>query len=189
MDPISNAVALLTAAPPAPVSRQDLSGAEDIAYLNSKLVERERQYAALLELHERMKKDMADQVSAARAECEAMRSQRDAAEKMCAEYKGRVEGAAPAPVNDSTSKYEALVAEYTDLRVAHGSCAAKEEGLRQLNTELRNQNEALLAQIQACLVEDEEAPEAPETDKLEGCEIEVIRGGDDRVRGYKVKYV
>jgi len=188
MDAISNAVARLTASPPASVSRQDLSGAEDIAYLNSKLAERERQYAALLDLHERMKQDMGNQVAAARAECETMRSQRDTAEKMCAEYKGRVEGATPAPVSDNVSKYESLVADYTDLRVLHGSCAAKEEGLRQLNAELRKQNDNLQAQIQACLVEDEE-PEETSEEKMEGCEIDVIRGGDDRVRSYKVRYV
>ena len=188
MDPISNAVARLTASPPPAPSKASYASAEDIAYLHSKLRERESQYEALLDLHERMKKDLNDQVSAARAECESMRSQRDAAEKTCAEYKGRVEGATPAPVNDSTSKYESLVAEYTDLRVLHGSCAAKEEGLRQLNSELRKQNDALQAQIQACLVEEPEESEKEEG-PLGGCEIEVVRGGNDLVRTYKVKYV
>ena len=98
MDAISNAIARLQTNQ-APPSKPMLSGAEDIAYLHEKLTERERQYAALLDLHERMKQDMGNQVAAARADCETMRSQRDAAEKMCAEYKGRVEGAAPAPVS------------------------------------------------------------------------------------------
>lgn len=189
---IGNAIARLQSAPPAPVAKPDLSGAEDITYLHARLVERERQYGALLELHERMKKDMTDQVSAARAECDAMRSQRDVAERMCAEYKGRSEAvvtpvAAPVAAPDATNKYEALVAEFTDLRVLHGSCAAREKGLQDVIAELRRVNETMQAQIQAALTEDDE-PEEEGSETESGCEIDVIRGGDDRIRTLKVRY-
>lgn len=185
---LSRAIARLQEPPPQPALKADLSGAEDIAYLHSKLVERERQYAALLELHERMKADLNEQVAAARAECEAMRSQKDAAERQCAEYKGRAEGATPAPVNDTSLKYESLLAEHTDLRVLHGACAARENGLQQVISELRKANDTLNAQVQAALTEEPEEPET-ETEAPEGgCEIDVIRGGDDRIRSLKVRY-
>lgn len=188
MDAISNAIARLQTNQ-APPSKPMLTGAEDIAYLHSKLVDRERQYEALLALHERMKTEMNDKVSAAQAECESMRSQRDAAERMCAEYKGRSEAATvPAAVPDTTNKYEALVAEFTDLRVLHGSCAAREKGLQDVIAELRRVNETMQAQIQAALTEDEE-PEEKDSETESGCEIDVIRGGDDRIRSLKVRYV
>ncbi|MEK9809456.1 MAG: hypothetical protein VW362_03345 [Candidatus Nanopelagicales bacterium] len=184
---ISNAIARLKLDPlPAPSSKSDLSGAEDIAYLHGKLLERERQYAALLELHDRMKQDYCAQLDAARAECESMRGQKDAAERMCAEYKGRSEGATPAPANDSTMKYEALVAEHTDLRVQHGACAAREQGLQQVIAELRRANDTLSAQVQAALTEEPEEPEETESEDT-GFDVEVVRGGDDRIRTLRVR--
>lgn len=182
---LSRAIERLQAPPAMPSAKTDLSGAEDIAYLHSKLVERERQYAALLELHERMKADLNAQADAARAECNAMREQRDAAERTCAEYKGRSEVPAPA-VPDASLKYESLVAEHSDLRVMHGACAAKEEGLRAVISELRRENETLQSQIQACLTEDESEPEESPS-VPEGFEVEVVRGGDDRIRTLRVR--
>lgn len=183
---ISNAVARLNA------RQVDTPGTSpetaELILLRDRLDAVQAKYDGLLVSNREYRAEVRADMDRMAAELSACGMQRDDAERRCAEMQGRLAGiaSAPAPAASDNSKYEMLVAEHTDLRVMHGSCAARESGLQQVIAELRRANETLSTQVQAALTEEEE-PEAPESED-EGCEIEVLRGGDDRIRSLKVRY-
>jgi len=186
-NPMANAIARVTAREAQPTTLPpDVS---ELVNLRRRLDEKCDAYDALersaRETRDELRKTI-DRLSADLASCGA---QRDDAERRCAEMQGRLSGmeSSPKPAAPDNSKYEALVAEHTDMRVAHGACAARDAGNQQVIAELRRANETLQAQIQACMVEEPEEPES-EDEGESGCEIEVLRGGDDRIRSLKVRY-
>lgn len=187
--PIANAVARLNAqsalkADPPGRSLQE----SEIALLRAKLDAVLAENDALLRTNRETRTEMGGEITRLQAELAAAGTRCEDAERRCAEMQGRISGmgAAPKPAVPDNSKYESLVAEYTDLRVMHGSCAARENGLQQVIAELRRANETLTAQVQAALTEEEE-PKVTE-DEDGGCEIDVMRGGDNLIRSLKVRY-
>jgi hypothetical protein len=190
-DPIRNAIARMNArAAPAeaPVRAIDQEELTSLRRLIGKL---EQEKEDILATQRALRMAHAEEIAKLTADVASACAAKDAAELRCAEMQGRASAVvAPPAAPDSGAKYEALVSEFSDLRVEHGGCAAREEGLRQLITELRRQNDTLTAQIQACLTEDESEDESEDdTEETGGCEIDVVRGGDDRIRSLKVRYV
>jgi peptidoglycan hydrolase CwlO-like protein len=189
-DPIRNAIARINATP-----KVDLPGmspeTSEILLLRGRLDAAQGEIDALLRGNRESRTELNAEIDRLRAELAGCCTQRDEAQRRCAEMEGKMASAekpeAPEPDDEYEVKYEALVAEHTDLRVMHGACAAKEAGLNQVITELRRANETMQAQIQACMVEEPEEPEEEE-DSESGCEIEVVRGSDDRIRSMRVRY-
>jgi DNA-directed RNA polymerase subunit L len=186
-DPIRNAIARVTAREAAPTTLPP--DASELVHLRRRLDEKCDAYDALERSARETRNEMRETIDRLTAELTASQSRCDDAERRCAEMQGRISGmeSAPKPAAPDNTKYEALVAEHTDLRVTHGACAAKEAGLNQVIAELRRANETMQAQIQACMVEEPEEPEEEE-DSESGCEIEVVRGSDDRIRSMRVRY-
>jgi chaperonin cofactor prefoldin len=184
---MANAIARVTAREAQPTTLPP--DASELVMLRRRLDDTKDAYDALERSARETRDELRKTIDRLSAELASCGSQRDDAERRCAEMQGRLSGMESAPklTAPDNSKYEALVAEHTDLRVMHGSCAARENGLNQVITELRRANETLQAQIQACMVEEPEEPES-EDEGESGCEIEVLRGGDDRIRSLKVRY-
>ena len=189
---IQNAIARITAAP-----KVDLPGmsaeTSEIILLRDRLDCAQREIDALLRGNRETRTELNAEIDRLRAELAGCCTQRDEAQRMCAEMEGKMASAktteAPEPDDEYEMKYEALVSEHTDLRIAHGACAAKESGLNQVIVELRRANETLTTQMQAMLTEDETEDESEDaTEEEGGCEIEVLRGGDDRIRSLRVRY-
>lgn len=188
--PIANSVARLNAQAALKADAPGRSFQEsEIVLLRTKLDNAIAENDALMRNNRETRAEMGAEITRLQAELAAAGSRCDDAERRCAEMQGRLTGmaSAPAPAAPDNSKYESLVADYTDLRVMHGSCAARESGLQQVIAELRRANETLSAQVQAALTEEEE-PEEPESEGDDGCEIDVVRGGDNLIRSLKVRY-
>lgn len=187
--PIANAIARMNARAVPKVDTPGVSFEEsEILLLRHRVDVLKGEKEALLASNHETRMAYESEVNRLQNELASACSQRDDAEKRCAEMQGRL-AAVPAVVAPATdTRYDSLVAEFADLRVAHGSCGAKEEGLRQVIAELRKTNDMLTAQIQACLTEDDEEPEEPAESPEGGCDIEVVRGSDDRVRSLRVRY-
>jgi len=189
--PVANAIARMQARAAPPVDAPGRSMEEsEILQMRRMLDALQAKYDALLVTNREARMAKEEELAGLRAELTTACAQRDDAERRCVEMQGRIAGmeAAPRPV-DNGSKYEALVSEFSDLRVEHGACAARENGLQQLIAELRRANDTLTAQIQACLTEDESEDESEDDSEEDGgCDIEVVRGGDDRIRSLKVRY-
>ena len=95
---------------------------------------------------------------------------------------------APAPERpavDYEAKCDSLLAKLADLESKHAACGPKADAQRRVEEVLRAQVADLKSQALAvpAVVETEREYEEPT-----GCQIDVIRGGDDRMRSLVVRY-
>lgn len=192
--PVANAIARMNAKAAMTADAPGRSFQEsEIALLRGKLDAAYAENDAILRTSRETRAELTAEITRLQAELGACEMRCSDAERRCAEMQGRIAGMESAPKPEAEDdeyemKYESLVSEHADLRVAHGACAAREEGLRQLIAELRRSNETLTAQVQAALAEEPEDESEDESEAEGGCEIEVLRGGDDRVRSLRVRY-
>jgi hypothetical protein len=185
-NPVSNAIARLHA------SAADTGpSTNELVRMHAELSQAAVDLAAVRAVNDQLGKDNV----ALRAEVESLRAQKAASDLACAEMRGRMSGMeteapeAPEPAEpeeDYEAMYEAMCEKYNELRVEHAGCAPALAAEKQVTAEVRRSNETLAAQIQACRTED--ATESEDDTEEGGCEIEVLRGGDDRIRSLKVRY-
>ena len=95
---------------------------------------------------------------------------------------------APAPERpavDYEAKCDSLLVKLADLESKHAACGPKADAQRRVEEVLRAQVADLKSQALAvpAVVETEREYEEPT-----GCQIDVIRGGDDRMRSLVVRY-
>ena len=107
--------------------------------------------------------------------------------KSSAEMKVAMLEARPALVaTQDNSRSDGLMSENTDLKVKVSALEAEVTERKRMEILMREQNDKLSTRI--LVLETPETDEVETTEAPEGYDIEVLRGGDDRIRTLRVRY-
>lgn len=126
-----------------------------------------------------------DQIASASNEAAEWRSKCAVLEERCSHMSKPSEPSPP--VQAVPNDYEQRIAEVADLRVQVARLETSAEAASRMESQLRMQITAQEARIAALMTEEKHDMPMP-INGSDGYEIDVLRGGDDRIRTLKVRY-